>query len=114
MPVNETAFGNDIKWLNITSPARDKIKKGNKEYGFNYHMLRDCFDADLLPKNDVMKILTILSVFFLPFTFIAVIYGIKVSYMLELKEKWDYVAFWLLMTIVVAIIYIWFKRKKWL
>jgi magnesium transporter len=64
--------------------------------------------------NDVMKILTIFSVFFLPLTFIAGIYGMNFSYMPELKERWGYPAVWALMAVVITVIYIWFKRKKWL
>jgi magnesium transporter len=64
--------------------------------------------------NDVMKILTVFSVFFLPLTFIAGIYGMNFTYMPELKQHWGYPAVWLLMAAIVVTIYFWFKRKKWL
>lgn len=64
--------------------------------------------------NDVMKVLTIFSVFFLPLTFIAGIYGMNFEFMPELNKKWGYPASLGLMIIVTVFIYLWFKRKKWL
>lgn len=64
--------------------------------------------------NDVMKILTIFSVFFMPLTFIVGVYGMNFDYMPELRYKYGYPVAMLVMAIVSVIIYIWFKRKKWL
>ncbi len=64
--------------------------------------------------NDVMKILTMFSVFFMPLTFIAGIYGMNFEYMPELTKKWGYPSILIIMLIVAAVIYQWFKRKKWL
>lgn len=64
--------------------------------------------------NDVMKILTIFSVFFMPLTFIAGIYGMNFKFMPELDEKWGYPLALLAMVIVSVVIFIWFRRKKWL
>ena len=64
--------------------------------------------------NDVMKVLTIFSVFFMPLTFIAGIYGMNFEYMPELSKKWGYPASLGVMAIITVVIYLWFKRKKWL
>ena len=64
--------------------------------------------------NEVMRILTIFSVFFMPLTFIVGIYGMNFHYMPELYKKWGYPAVMVLMAVVVISIYIWFKRKKWM
>lgn len=64
--------------------------------------------------NDVVKILTIFSVFFMPLTFIVGIYGMNFEFMPELRQKWGYPAVMALMAGVTAGIYFWFKRKKWL
>jgi magnesium transporter len=64
--------------------------------------------------NEVMRVLTIFSVFFLPLTFIVGIYGMNFNFMPELQHKWGYPAVLALMVIVTLFIYLWFKRKKWL
>lgn len=64
--------------------------------------------------NDVMKILTMFSVFFMPLTFIAGIYGMNFEYMPELTKRWGYPAVLVIMLAIGVIIYQWFKRKKWL
>jgi magnesium transporter len=64
--------------------------------------------------NDVIRILTIFSVFFMPLTFIVGIYGMNFMFMPELSQKWGYPAVLLLMATITLIIYTWFKRKNWL
>ena len=64
--------------------------------------------------NEVVRVLTVFSVFFMPLTFIVGIYGMNFDFMPELTEKWGYPAVLIFMAIVTAMIYFWFKRKKWL
>ena len=64
--------------------------------------------------NEVMRVLTVFSVFFMPLTFIVGIYGMNFKFMPELNSKWGYPAVLFFMTIVTVVIYLWFKRKKWL
>ena len=42
--------------------------------------------------NEVMRVLTIFSVFFMPLTFIVGIYGMNFKFMPELDRKWGYPA----------------------
>lgn len=64
--------------------------------------------------NEVMKVLTIFSVFFMPLTFVAGIYGMNFDHMPELEWIWGYPASLALMLLIVLVIYLWFKRKRWL
>lgn len=64
--------------------------------------------------NEVMRILTIFSVFFMPLTFIVGVYGMNFKYMPELEMEWGYGLTWLFMIGVVILIYFWFRRKGWL
>jgi magnesium transporter len=64
--------------------------------------------------NEVVKVLTLFSVFFMPLTFIVGVYGMNFRFMPELSEKWGYPAVLALMVIVSLVIFIWFRKKKWL
>lgn len=62
--------------------------------------------------NDVMKLLTVFSAFFLPLTFIVGVYGMNFAEMPELNAEYGYYITLLVMFVIAVLIYIWFKRKK--
>jgi magnesium transporter len=62
--------------------------------------------------NEVVRLLTIFSAFFLPLTFIAGVYGMNFDFMPELKWKVGYYFSISLMITVVIVIYFWFRKKK--
>lgn len=64
--------------------------------------------------NEVVRVLTVFSVFFMPLTFIVGIYGMNFDVMPELEWSWGYYGVLTLCVIVSVIIYLWFKRKGWL
>jgi len=64
--------------------------------------------------NEVMRFLTVVSLFFLPLTFIVGVYGMNFKFMPELDEKWGYPAAWGLMIAVSAFIYVRVRRSGWL
>lgn len=64
--------------------------------------------------NEVMRVLTIFSAFFLPLTFIAGIYGMNFDWMPELKWSAGYPIVLGIMLAVAAGIFVWFRRKGWL
>lgn len=64
--------------------------------------------------NEVMRLLTIISVFFLPLTFIVGIYGMNFPKMPELQLPYGYPIAWLVMLGITLSIYVWFKKKKWM
>ena len=63
--------------------------------------------------NEVMKTLTILSVIFIPLTFLAGIYGMNFENIPELKIKYGYFILLGIMVLVTIISVWYFKRKKW-
>lgn len=64
--------------------------------------------------NEVMRVLTLFSVFFLPVTFIAGIYGMNFEFMPELQQRYGYPVCLSLMAITIGLLYLWFRRKGWL
>ena len=62
--------------------------------------------------NEVVRLLTIFSAFFLPLTFIVGLYGMNFEIMPEIKWKFGYLYSVILMIIVVIVIYLWFRRKR--
>jgi magnesium transporter len=76
------------------------------------NLLNTYLSVNAQKNNDVMKLLTIFSVFFLPLTFIVGIYGMNFENMPELKWQTGYFMALGLMAIISVSIYIWFKRKK--
>lgn len=64
--------------------------------------------------NEVVKVLTLFSVFFMPLTFIAGIYGMNFEFMPELRQRWGYPGVLLVMATVSLFIYFYFQRKGWL
>lgn len=63
--------------------------------------------------NEVMKVLTVVTTLFIPASFIAGVYGMNFKYMPELDWVWGYPAALLLMAVVAAGMFLYFKRKKW-
>lgn len=63
--------------------------------------------------NEVMKTLTILSVIFIPLTFLAGIYGMNFENIPELKHEYGYFILLGIMVLVTVISVWYFKRKKW-
>jgi magnesium transporter len=64
--------------------------------------------------SEVMRVLTVFSVFFLPLTFIVGVYGMNFEFMPELRERWGYPAVLAFMTLVTLAIYRWFRSRGWL
>jgi magnesium transporter len=69
--------------------------------------------------NEIMRVLTIVSVMFIPLTFLAGVYGMN----FDTDEKWNmpelhwpfgYIFFWCVCILIVAAMLLFFKRKKWL
>ncbi len=64
--------------------------------------------------NEIMRVLTIFSVFFLPINFIAGVYGMNFEFMPETKSHYGYPLVLGVMVLVVLTIFTWFRRKGWL
>jgi magnesium transporter len=63
--------------------------------------------------NEIMKVLTVVSVIFMPLTFIVGVYGMNFKHMPELEFTYGYYVVVGLMIAVAATMAWYFKRKKW-
>lgn len=79
-----------------------------------HHFLNLQLSLQAQKTNETMRVMAIFSAFFMPITFLAGVYGMNFKYMPELEWTHGYSFSILLMILCSAIIFIWFKRKKWL
>ncbi len=63
--------------------------------------------------NEIMKVLTIFSAFFIPLSFFASVYGTNFDNLPEVHLKYGYLYFWILMMAITLALLVYFRRKKW-
>jgi magnesium transporter len=63
--------------------------------------------------NGTMKLLTVVSTFFIPLTFLVGVYGMNFTYMPELDWPWAYPAFWGLSLLISVGMLVGFRRRGW-
>ena len=64
--------------------------------------------------NQIMKVLTIVTVIFVPITFLAGIYGMNFENIPELKSRDGYFILLSIMFTIAAALLILFRKKRWL
>jgi magnesium transporter len=97
----------DIKdeLLNLLTYNEESVENSNQ-------LMKTYLSISDQKNNEVVRLLTIFSAFFLPLTFIAGVYGMNFDFMPELKWKVGYYFSISLMITVVIVIYFWFRKKK--
>ena len=95
------------------------------EYAENQHFMADSLHENVNSllnlhlglsshrSNEVMGLLTIISMFFLPLTFITGLYGMNFKYMPELTYEYGYSVVIFIMLGLSIGTYVWFKKKGW-
>lgn len=62
--------------------------------------------------NEIMKVLTVMATIFIPLTFIVGLYGMNFKYMPGLESPWGFHVITVVMSLLVAIMVILFKRRN--
>ncbi|WP_173916662.1 magnesium/cobalt transporter CorA [Halobacillus sp. Marseille-Q1614] len=95
----------------------DHLLKVAEMVASNREMTQDIRDSYLSlnshQTNRTMQILTVISVIFMPLTFIVGVYGMNFVNMPELETQYGYFLVWFIMIGMVVSMYLWFKSKGW-
>lgn len=76
--------------------------------------LRDIYQQQLeVHQNSIMKFLTIVTTIFMPLTLLTGWYGMNFSYMPGLKWRYGYLTLFIFCIIIVTVLCLVFKKKKW-
>jgi len=64
--------------------------------------------------NQIMKVLTVVTVIFLPLTLMVGIYGMNFEYIPELKIKYAYFVMLGVMATIVGVLLLLFRKMRWI
>ena len=106
---NDAAVLQDVKDLHLKL-----ITLFEQAHEDSTHLLDIYLSLSSRNSNEVMKVLTIFSVFLMPPTFIVGLYGMNFDIMPELHYEWGYPIVIVVIITITIVIYFWFKRKRWL
>lgn len=96
----------------------DQLERSMSLAGLYHEIASDLIDGYLALAshrlNKVMQVLTIITVIFVPLSFLAGIYGMNFEHIPELGFKYSYFVLLGAMIAIVIVQLAWFRRKKWL
>ena len=108
--------------VDLTEPAllQDAREEGNRVYFFADEVydalqmtLQTYFSQSSHKTNEVMRVLTLFSAFFMPLTFIVGIYGMNFDFMPELRSPWGYPGVLTVMGLTSVGVYFWARKNGW-
>lgn len=113
---NESGFITDEN-LKYFHDLNDLVMQASETVEIYQLMLNDqmnIYHANLdLKANEIMKVLTVFSAFFIPLTFVAGVYGTNFEYLPEIKLKFGYLYFWMVLIAITMGLLVYFKKRKW-
>lgn len=110
---NDVFVETELRYLKIFENRAQRLSNYNQILSENLIHLREALDASLnYSMNKIMKVLTIVSVIFLPLTLIVGWYGMNFYNMPELTWRYGYAGIILLCTFVLIDCLAYFKKKK--
>ncbi len=97
--------------FDLTLQTLDRLEN-QKEYA---NGLQDLYLSEVSNKmNEIMKVLTVITTFFVPLSFLVGVYGMNFQNMPELSHPYGYFILISVMAIISIGLFIYFKQRKWL
>lgn len=109
MPEYKNIYTQDLK----DSFSRSQVLYKNTSENTG-QLLSIYFNLESNHTNEIMRLLTIISVFFMPLTFVTGLYGMNFESMPGLKSPYGYLTIVGVMICISLLILFLFKKKKWL
>lgn len=109
MPEYKNIYTQDLK----DSFSRSQVLFKNTSENTS-QLLSIYFNLESNHTNEIMRLLTIISVFFMPLTFVTGLYGMNFDFMPGTKSPYGYLIVITIMLFISMLIYFLFKKKKWL
>ena len=113
--VEHTAFAD---WKDELDDISSLMQRNRTLADMYQNVITDLIDAYISLNghhlNQIMKVLTIVTVIFVPITFLAGIYGMNFENIPELKNSNGYYTLLSIMTGIAAVLLLIFKKKRWL
>lgn len=104
----------EILWNNVYEHTERSYSLALLYYELSSDLIDGHISLSSHRLNQIMKILTIITVIFVPLSFLAGVYGMNFEHMPELKFKYSYFILLGVMSSIATILLILFKRKKWM
>lgn len=101
-------------YRDLKNSCANAVEEATSTYA-SLESLTNIYFSSLSQKmNETMKVLTTVATIFIPLTFIVGIYGMNFENMPELKWRYGYFGILGLMAMALVVMFIYFKRKKWI
>ncbi|NCA83088.1 MAG: hypothetical protein EOM72_10140 [Opitutae bacterium] len=119
---NELAMRKSAFVAESTQPSLDILSDRMERMGANIAVTRSVLNETLNlymgmvshRTNRIVTRLTILSMIFLPLSFLAGVYGMNFEVLPELGWRYAYPAFWMIVAVFVTAFVAFARRKKWI
>jgi len=109
---------NDPKFLPYLNDIKEKAYRLRIEAEEQVEQINNLLNLQMAfsaqRTSDIMRVLTVFSLFFMPLTFIVGVYGMNFKYMPEIEWRYGYPFALTLCVVIVLAIYLYFRRNKWL
>ena len=103
-PYYRDAYDHTIELMDTVDTHRDMLSE-----------MLDIYQSNVSNQlNNIVKVLTLISVVFAPLTFIVGLYGMNFDYMPELRSPLGYPGVLVVMTVIVVTMVLLFRRRGWL